>query len=386
MDSSPKGLLPAGLQDILPPDSAFEARVIERLLACFAGWGYERVKPPLVEFEENLLAGAGAALANEIFRVMDPVSQRMMGVRADMTMQVARIARTRLVRAPRPLRLSYAGEVLRVRGGELSSERAFAQVGLELIGSVAASADAEVILLAAEALSAVGLERLSIDFSAPPLVPALCAGLGLDAETAARARDALDRKDAAAVEALGGRAAGPLGALLGAVGPARPALDVIARLELPEEARRGAEELGEVAGRVLAGRPDLHLTIDPVEHRGFEYHTGVSFSIFALGQRGELGRGGRYRVGDGDEGEPATGGTLFMQRVLRALARPGPEPRVFLPFGTPVKVAQKLRAEGWITVVGLEPAADSLAEARRMRCSHHWADGEARPMTGAAEA
>ena len=110
MNESPdRGLLPAGLEDLLPPDSAFEAGVMERLLACFGGYGYERVKPPLVEFEENLLKGSGAATASEIFRLMDPVSQRMMGVRADMTMQVARIAQTRLARAPRPLRLSYAG-------------------------------------------------------------------------------------------------------------------------------------------------------------------------------------------------------------------------------------------------------------------------------------
>ncbi len=124
-----RALLPPGLGDALPPDAEFEAGVVARLLESFASHGYERVKPPLVEFEESLFAGAGAAMAGATFRLMDPVSQRMMGVRADITPQIARIAATRLAAAPRPLRLSYAGEVLCVAAGQLRVEREFVQVG-----------------------------------------------------------------------------------------------------------------------------------------------------------------------------------------------------------------------------------------------------------------
>ena len=133
-DNDHRGLLPAGLADLLPPDAAREARAIDVAIERFAAFGYERVKPPLVEFEESLLGGPGAALAPQTFRLMDPVSQRMMGVRPDMTVQVARIAVTRLKHEPRPLRLSYGGNVIRVRGGALKPERQFAQVGTELIG------------------------------------------------------------------------------------------------------------------------------------------------------------------------------------------------------------------------------------------------------------
>src|SRR3546814_15536656 len=114
-DHAEKGLLPAGLQDVLPPLAAHESAVVERLIACFQAQGYERVKPPLLEFEEALLTGAGAAVASQTFRLMDPVSQRMMGLRADMTPQVARIATTRLKKAPRPLRRCYGGPVRQVR-------------------------------------------------------------------------------------------------------------------------------------------------------------------------------------------------------------------------------------------------------------------------------
>src|SRR3712207_6204015 len=110
MDDLPhRALLPAGFNDGLPPDAAHEAATVGRMLAVLASHGYDRVSPPLVEFEATLLAGMGAAMAGQTFRLMDPVSQRMLGLRADMTLQVARIAASRLAHAPRPLRLCYAG-------------------------------------------------------------------------------------------------------------------------------------------------------------------------------------------------------------------------------------------------------------------------------------
>src|SRR5579862_8385767 len=155
-------LLPAGLRDLLPPDAAIEAAVVERLMAVLASHGYERVKPPLLEFETSLLGGSGAAMAQETFRLMDPVSRRMIGIRADMTLQIARIAASRLIKSPRPLRLAYAGQVLRVHGTQLRPERQFGQIGAELIGSDAQVADAEVIGLAAETLAAIGVSSVSI--------------------------------------------------------------------------------------------------------------------------------------------------------------------------------------------------------------------------------
>ncbi len=367
-----RGLLPAGLRDVLPPDAAYEAAVAERLLAAFAAEGYERVKPPLVEFEDSLFAGAGAAMASLTFRLMDPASQRMMGLRADITPQVARLATTRLARAPRPLRLSYAGEVLSLAAGQLRPEREFAQVGAELIGARGPAADAEAIVMAADALGAVGVRGLTVDLTEPTLVSAVCEGLGMDADAAARAREALDRKDAAAVAAVGGPGADLLGALLRAAGPCERALDALAAIALPPRAVRLRERLAAVIARIREAAPGLALTIDPVEHRGFEYQTGVSFTLFADGVRGELGRGGRYRV-DGDE--PAVGFTLFMDSVMRALPPPEKPRRLYLPAGTDRATAQRLRAEGWVAIAGLEPCENLRAEAARLGCGHVLIDG-----------
>ena len=373
-DLTNKALLPAGLQDLLPPDAAREAELGARLLACFHSHGYERVKPPFIEFEDSLLSGTGAGLAESSFRLMDPVSRRMMALRSDMTPQVARIARTRLGRSPRPLRLSYGGDILRVEGSELRPERQFAQVGFELIGAASPHADAEVVLLAVEALSELGLENLTVDLNAPTLVTAILGGLDLDGETHTALRAALDRKDVTGVASLDGDAAAQLNGLLGATGVAGPALAALAKLDLPETARTAADSLREVAGLILEASPDLSMTIDPVERRGFEYQTGVSFTLFAAGVRGELGRGGRYPLAansaGGTQSEDAAGCTLYMDSLLRALPAGEAEKRVFLPHGTAAGAARELRAEGWIAVAALGPSGDDTQEARRLGCSH----------------
>ncbi|MGH6954641.1 MAG: ATP phosphoribosyltransferase regulatory subunit, partial [Alphaproteobacteria bacterium] len=290
-DKTSIALLPQGLRDSLPPEAGHEAEIVLRMLAVFDSCGYERVRPPLVEFEESLLGDAGSAMARDTFRLMDPVSHRMMGVRADMTLQVARIAVTRLKAVPRPLRLSYAGEVLRTRGIEPTGERQLWQVGAELIGAGSAAADAECVVLAAESLGAVGVPRLTVDLSSPRLAPAVCAGLGIEGEAAVALRAALDRKDSARVAAIAGDRAGPCLALMDAAGPAGEALAALGRLGLPGAAKAELERLERVVTLVRDAVPALGLTVDPVEYRGLEYHTGVSFSIFATDARGELGRG-----------------------------------------------------------------------------------------------
>jgi ATP phosphoribosyltransferase regulatory subunit len=373
--SAERALLPAGLSDLLPPDAAFEAGVVDRLAAAFEAHGYERVKPPLLEFEASLLAGAGGAMAEHTFRLMDPVSQRMMGLRADMTPQVARIAATRLKNSPRPLRLSYAGQVLRVRGSELKPARQLGQAGIELIGAGEPAADAEVILLAAETLGGLGIQGLAIDLNLPTLVPAAARAKGFEGEALAALVAALDRRDSATVARLAGAEARLFERLLRAAGPAAKALAALGAIELPEAAAAELAKLVAVVARLRAGMPRLALTVDPVEHRGFEYHNGVGFSIFAGRAQSELGRGGRYVSGGG---EPSTGFSLYLDALIQALPAPKPQPRIYLPSGTVRGVGGKLRRAGWVTLAGFGAAADARREARRLGCSHLWQGGRAR--------
>lgn len=375
MDTESRGLLPEGLHDDLPPAAEHESEVTELLVERFTAYGYERVKPPLVEFEETLLAGPGASVSRQMFRLMDPVSQRMMGVRSDITLQVARIATTRLRNLSRPVRLSYAGPVLRVRGGQLREEREFGQVGIELVGAVPITGDAEVISLAADALNAVGVDNLSVDLTLPTLVPAVCAGLNLEAEDARRVRMSLDQKDISMLNNVTGlnEAEGELfNALLGASGSARETSKALGALDLPEQAKSLCAELAEVLELVGTSMPELYMTADPGEFRNFEYHTGLSFTLFAKGVRGELGRGGRYEL---ESGETATGFTLYLDSLMRALPKRINDPLLFLPLGIPPLESARLRDEGWRAIQGLEKVADAKSEAKRLGCSHIFAGG-----------
>jgi ATP phosphoribosyltransferase regulatory subunit len=368
--NEPSPLLPAGLYDLLPPAAEVEASVTARLMATLGAHGYERVKPPLLEFEETLFSGAGAAMATATFRLMDPASHRMIGMRADMTPQVARIAATRLGAAARPLRLSYAGQVLRVKASEIRPGRQSGQVGAELIGAEGPLADVEAIAVASEALLAIGVADLSADITLPTLVPALVEAYGLAAEPAAALRAALDHKDATAVAALAGPAGPRFEALLRAAGPAASAIETLDRLDLPERARGERARLAEVVAGLAAAMPELRVTVDPVENRGFEYHTGISFTFFAGGGVGELGRGGRYQAGDPAAPEPATGFSLYTEAILDTIPEEAPRRRLLLPLGTVRDRARRLREEGWVTVAAWAPARDWHAEARRLRCGH----------------
>jgi ATP phosphoribosyltransferase regulatory subunit len=366
------------LRDLLPPDAEIEAAAIEAMLSCFAGHGYERVKPPLVEFEQSLLGGSGAAVAEQTFRMMDPESHRMLAIRADTTPQVARIATTRLGGAPRPLRLSYAGQCLRLRGSQLAPDRQVAQAGIELIGSDAPEADAEIVLVGAEALAAAGLTQVSFDLTMPTMAALLLDGEAFKPERREALAHALDRKDAAAVTALGGGIADTLTRLLLAAGEAGPALAALAEARLPAEARALADRLAAVVAAIRVRAPALRLTVDPLEFRGFRYHTGPCLTVYALGHQQELGRGGRYISG---EREPATGLTLFPDAILGAAKPPARRPRLYLPAGTDDAVAGGFRAEGFATIAALGGDARPVEdEARRLLCTHVLKDGAAVPL------
>jgi ATP phosphoribosyltransferase regulatory subunit len=371
-----RALLPAGLRDALPPEAEQEAEVVWRIVQVFAGYGYRRVKPPMVEFEDSLLAGSQAALAPNTFRLMDPDSRRMMALRPDMTPQIARIAATRLKAEGRPLRLSYAGQVLRVKGDTLRPERQFGQVGAELIGADEPQADSEIVVMAARALAAVGAANVSVDLALPYLVPAVLAGGAADDTL----RASLDRRDASALAARGATGA-LLAKLVEASGPVEKALPALQALALPDAAKGEIARLARAVELMRGSLPDLALTVDAVERRGFEYQKGLSFTFFAKNVRGELGRGGRYLAGEDlmeGAGETATGVTLFTDTVLRAIPFPTARRRIFVPFEAPKGTAESLRAQGEIAVRGFAVGADP----KQLGCTHVWRAGYVAPIEG----
>ena len=305
----PPALLPQGLRDRLPGEAARAARTVRALIDSITGAGYDLVAPPLVEFEEGLAARLKSS-RTELARFVDPLSQRTLAIRPDITPQIARIVSTQLAGASRPLRLAYAGPVLKLGATQLNPERETMQVGAELIGSDSVAAACEVVRLAVDALTAAGIAGLTVDLTMPDLVQTL-AGLVLSSGQIARLDALLDTKDA------GGLAEGGFAdwlPLIAATGPVAPALDAL----------RAFDHAGLMASRIagieavaasLAGA-DVRVTLDPTERHGFEYQSWFGFSLLVAGESGAIGRGGSYAIAHPDgHDEPATGFSIYPDRM-----------------------------------------------------------------------
>ncbi len=381
------GLLPVGMTDVLPPFVDDEAKAVEKIINVFQNNGYQRVEPPLLEFEETLLSEKYVDLSLQTFRLTDSVSGKIMGLRADMTPQISRIAVTRLKDEPRPLRLAYLGHVVRVFADQLNPSRQILQVGAELIGADCAKADGEIILLAAEALRHLKISSVIFDLNLPTLFPALCSAVDINREDREKMVDFLNRKDFSAVLSVlettnrKAREAKPLfEALFQAFGDCQRVLEILRPLRLPQEVAAECHRLFDVIALLKKEAPDLSVTVDVLENRGFEYHTGIGFSVFSKQNEHELGRGGRYIAGmDGAVSQPAVGVTLFVADILNVLNDREVKKRVYVPMDVSFSQAAQLREKGYVTVCALKSGND-IEEARRLSCSWIYSSGCVQPL------
>lgn len=316
-------LLPNGLKDLLMPEAEQEASIINHLLSSFAQFGFQQIKPPLVEFEESLLSGPGKSLARHTFRLMDPVSQHMMGVRADVTAQIARIAGSRLASEPRPLRVSYAADVLRVNGSQLRPERQFCQVGCELIGARDTHDDIEMALIALKSLSENKVQNLSIDLTIPSLISAVYDVFNVSEADQEIFEDLLQKRDRDGIKNIDHVVSKILTQLQDCSGLADDCLPALMAIETPKAVAEKIETLANMVQGLKEALAvytlDIQITIDLIERRGFAYQKGVSYTLFSPAVRGELGRGGRYAVNDVEQ---ASGFTLYMDSVRQAVTFP----------------------------------------------------------------
>ncbi|MFM9853669.1 MAG: ATP phosphoribosyltransferase regulatory subunit [Sphingomonadaceae bacterium] len=360
------GLLPEGLRDRLPPQAASLSSLLRAVLDCVGAHGYDLVSPPLAEFEEELVGRLKSARSRDLLRFVDPVSQRTLALRPDITAQIGRIATTRMAHAARPLRLSYGGPVLKLRATQLRPERELVQAGAELIGSDSITAVTEIMRIAIESLAATGVTGITLDVTLPDLVDALAAGpWPVAPERIEAIKAALDAKDAGA---LGDADAVQFMPLLSAAGPLPAALAVLRGLGISDLIEERLSALESIA----VALPDVRITLDPTERHGFEYQSWIGFSLFGDGLSGEAGRGGSYTIVHEDRSEePAVGFSLYLDPLVDAGLLQGSARRLFVPLGSDTAVAAHLRGDGWITVAAIAPTC----RAEALGCTH-WFDGD----------
>lgn len=333
-------LLPDGVADVLPAEAARLEALRRRLLDRFASWGYALVFPPLMEYLDSLLTGSGRDLADLTFKITDQLSGRLMGVRADMTPQVARLD-AHCLPVDGPARYCYAGTLLQTRPTGLSASRCPVQIGAELYGHAGVESDIEVIRLMLDGLLLAGARDIHLDLGHVGIFRALAAASGLEGAAEARLQDILTRKSlpewAAVLPELVPPALQPellpLPTLCGDVA----VLDRAARtwLDAPAAVTQALADLQAVVAALRATHPQITLYIDLGELRGYHYHTGLVFAAYVAGQRSEVAKGGRYdRVGEAfGRARPATGFSADLKQWLAFDALPPPARGILAPAG-----------------------------------------------------
>ncbi|MDQ6619163.1 MAG: ATP phosphoribosyltransferase regulatory subunit [Pseudomonadota bacterium] len=320
-----KWLLPEHIDDVLPEEAVRLERLRRVLLDHFASHGYQLVQPPLIEYLDALRTGTGRDLELQTFKVVDPLSGHMLGVRADITPQVARID-AHLINAPGVTRLCYAGSVLRTVPDGLNRSREVMQIGAELYGDAEISADHEVIALIISSLDAAGVSGLHLDLGHVGVYRALASAAGIagndqdsDLFAAMRTKDVPTVHELTQhLPAAWREAFNALPALYG------PAEQVIAgaRQRLPDTPAI-ANALAALESLAQAAQPhveDLH--IDLADLRGYHYQNGAIFSVFTAGAPVAIGNGGRYDgIGKAfGRARPATGFTLDLRQIAAHVA------------------------------------------------------------------
>lgn len=354
---TPAWLLPEYLEDILPPYAREAEALRRRLLDLFDGYGYDLICPPLVEYLDSLLTGAARDLDLKTFKVVDGLSGRMLGVRADMTPQAARVD-AHLINHQGPTRLCYAGPVLRTKPAGMQGSREPFQIGAELFGHAGIEADLEIQVLLLAALKTVGVPEPRLSLGHAGLFRALAEGAGLAEEQAGDLFAALRQKDMPEVVALTESAAAPwrdaLRRLPGLYGGAEALAEARAVLPGLPAVTRALDELAQL----LAAGEGAELAVDLSDLRGDGYHNGVMFAAYAGGQSRAVALGGRYDGAGSVFGRtrPATGFSLDLRQILDCLPDPAARGGILAPQGDDAGLRgaiARLRAAGERVVVAL---------------------------------
>lgn len=361
-------LLPEFIEDVMPIEAERIETLRRQLLDLFKVHGYQYVIPPTLEYIESLITGTGSELDTATFKVVDQLTGRMMGIRADTTPQAARIDAHMLNHAGIS-RLCYAGTVLRTQPSGLARTREPLQVGAELFGHAGVESDIEIQRLMIKSLKLIGLDRLHVDFSHAGIFESLIEAANIDRNLEDELQGALLSKDKSLLETLTKNVDQTIKQALIQLVDLNGNRDILIRAKavLPPlpKITKALQDLAYVSDQLL----DLNLDIgfDLSELRGYHYHSGLIFSAYAHNYAGPLALGGRYdEVGIAfGRARPATGFSLDLRGIVSALDCAECARGILAPVsedGDLLKKIDSLRNEGQIVVQALPNDQTSVEE------------------------
>lgn len=324
MNKTDRWLLPEGIEEVLPEQAKRLEQLRRTLLDTYDSWGYDLVIPPFIEYLESLLTGTGNDLDLQTFKLTDQLTGRLMGIRADMTPQVARIDAHQL-KQDTPTRLCYIGTVLHTRNDGFAGSRSPLQVGAELYGHAGIESDVEVMTLMLETLAISGVDNPFVDLGHVGIYRELVKQAGLDKEQEATLFDSLQRKANTEIAAylnewkLDSTIATAIASLTSLNGDESILSEAKSTLKNAGAGVLNAlDELTNVAGLLKSRLPGVKVHFDLAELRGYHYHTGTVFAAYVAGRGQAVAQGGRYD----DIGEvfgrarPATGFSTDLKTLL----------------------------------------------------------------------
>ena len=347
-------LLPDGIEAILPEEAKHLENLRSRLLEMFACWGYELVIPPFIDFLDSLLTGSGHDLDLQTFKVTDQISGEMLGVRADMTPQVARMDAHNL-KHEWPTRLCYVGTILHTRGDPLEKTRSPMQIGAELYGHAGRESDLEVIRLMLETLAITGLLDVHLDLGHVGIYRSLSRQAGLSGLQESELFDVLQRKARPELAQLmdNYEIDKDVKAMLLKLPELNGGKDTIDKAramfsKANDGVREALADLEAIAEKLAARFSSLPISFDLAELRGYHYHTGVVFAAFVPSVGREIARGGRYdNIGAVfGRARPATGFSADL-KLLSSLSKQSclvqQRELIFAPYSDDVALHEKVR-------------------------------------------
>ncbi len=367
-------LLPDGLSDTLFEKTRCQQLLQGELLHIFTYSGYMQVGAPLFEFAEDLeFSDEHHSRAN--FRTTDPISNRTLAFRTDITPQMARIARVRLQNEPRPLRLCYAGEVVRMKGSLLRPDRQFNQLGCELIGDNSIHAEAELLALAINSLNAIGIEELHIDIALVNMSQLLARWFQFDDVQSAWLYDIFTKRmlDQVVRITQDKKQQQVLLALLKQSGDVIEMVNFFAKFSFPMEIQIYFDRLQKLWDLLKMQNLQAEFHIDFAETRGVAYHAGWAYAFYSKSSPRPLGRGGVYQLPI--SGESAVGFSFYMDSLLILLDAPEIPKKILLAAGTHHDQAIALRHAGYIAFTTFQDLPNAKAfcvEAKRLGCDFYY--------------
>jgi ATP phosphoribosyltransferase regulatory subunit len=347
-------VLPDHIADVLPSEARHIEELRRELLDTARSYGYELVVPPQLEYLESLLTGTGEALDLQTFKLVDQLSGRTMGLRADTTPQVARID-AHLLNRSGVARLCYCGPVLHTAPAKPHATREPLQFGAEMYGHAGAEADLEVLLLAIDCLQRAGVKDITVDLADARLVRSLLAGVTATPALLEQVHAALAAKDAATLAELTTdfptASRDGLATLVHLYGDEKVLIEAEKSFQPNKNMREQLSNLKYIASRVQAAQPQVKVSFDLADSRGYAYYTGVRFAIYTPGATDALVRGGRYdEVGSVfGRNRPAAGFSLDVKELVGVVPARALKAAIRAPWGEEPSLraaVQGLRARG----------------------------------------